>query len=160
MNKGIALSKGDFLYFLNSGDYLVGNVLGKVNFAPVFLPIKYKSFFNKIKHQNVKPHFLGLPVGHQGIIFENKNILYDLKYKYASDYDFFLKHGYKSNIKKLDCDGYVYYDNQGLSKINSLIRDHEISQIIFEKFGFIPFTVFFHLQKLKSIIKFIYQKDR
>lgn len=158
MNKGIDNASGDFLFFLNSGDYIVGDVLSKVTSAPIFLPVMYKSFSGKIKYQKITSYLLGLPISHQGIIFENKGIKYDLDYKISSDYDFYLNHSYRSKIEILKTSGYVYYDNNGYSKVNYLARDAEISKIIFKNFGFSPSFLFNTIQYFKKIIRLIFFK--
>lgn len=158
MNKGIKLASGRYLLFLNSGDYIVGDVLSNVKSAPIFLPIVYETVFKNKVFQKIKPYCFGIPVSHQGIIFENKGMLYDDNYKYASDYDYFLKHGYDSNVKILDCDGYIYYDNNGLSKINSKVRDHEIKTIIAKNFNIFYVLIFDFICFTKILIRFVLVK--
>jgi glycosyltransferase involved in cell wall biosynthesis len=159
MNKGIILSFGKGLLFLNAGDYFVGNILSEVKSFPVFIKIKFKDLFGKIKEMKLKSYKLGLPYGHQGIIFQNRKILYSLDYKISSDYDFFLNHGYDSNIPFLITNGnYVYYDNDGLSTVNRNLRDQEISSIILKHFGRLN-KIYFDLYVFsKNIIRFIFNK--
>jgi len=151
MNKGIDLASGDGLLFLNSGDYFVGEVLSKNVIPPCFLKVKYKNFFNKLVDVKIKSYKKGLPNCHQGIVFENKKIKYDTSYKVASDYDFYLRHGYTS-LKLLEFSGYVYYDNSGFSKQNRDIRDKEILNIINKNFNFLKYILFYIKSKIKNII--------
>lgn len=154
MNKGIDISKGNGLLFLNAGDYFVGDTLTSNIIIPCFLNVKYKNLFNKFVDVKIKNYKNGIPNCHQGIIFENRNIKYKLMYKVVSDYDYFLSHGYTDNLQVIKSDGYIYYDNEGFSKINFELRDRELSEIIYNNFGFKYFIVF----KIKSIIKSIIKK--
>lgn len=135
MNKGLKQAGGEGVLFLNSGDYLVGDVFGENPTVPSFLPVKYEKVITGEVYDKVGNYKQSLPVCHQGIIFENKNIYYDLSYEIASDYDFFLKHGYTGDLPTLEVNGFVYYDNSGFSAVNYTQRDEEISNIIYKHFG-------------------------
>ena len=87
-----------------------------------------------------------MPYCHQGIIFENKKLYYNCNYKIASDYDFYLRHNYKNKIKFSKVDGYILYDNKGLSNLNYKLRDAEIRKIIKKKnfwFFLVRYILFF-----------------
>ena len=135
MNKGITLATGDGLLFLNSGDYFVGNVLEGFLHPPAFIRTKFHDSPNHIQTREIISEKIGLPNCHQGIIFENKGLRYNLKYKISADYDYFLLHGYTSCIDLLPSDGHVYYDNSGQSKKKWLRRDFEIFLIRVKNFG-------------------------
>lgn len=157
MNKGVKLAQGDALLFLNAGDNFEGQVLKYIESAPCFLPVKLSRLSFKPKQVSTKSYKLGMPNCHQGIIFEAKNILYDLNYKIASDYDFYLRHGYKM-LPMVQTDiGCVFYDNNGLSQKQSLLRDEEIYKIIRKNFGPFhskKFWVYAQIKKkLKSVIR-------
>lgn len=153
MNKGIEVSTGNGLIFLNAGDYFVGNVLSDSVNIPCFLPVKTIKNDNLINIK-LKSEKLGLPMCHQGIIFENKKIKYNLKYKIAADYDYFLRHGYtKTNIPFINTSGYVFYDNNGYSKVNYKLRDKEIGKIILKKFGCLCFIRFKIISLIKHLTK-------
>lgn len=155
MNKGIQVAFGNALLFLNAGDYFVGNVIGHNLDIPSFLPVKYYNVFNKLTNMFIKSEKYGLPNCHQGIVFENKGIYYDLDYNISSDYDFFLKHNYNSKLKKIDTIGYVLYDNRGFSKKNEKIRDFQVSLIIKKNFGTGYFVIFRVFVLLKNCIKYL-----
>jgi hypothetical protein len=161
MNKGIRCSLGKGLMFLNAGDYFVGEVLSPLLQIPSFIPVKYPIFgLNKLVKAKVRNYKQGLPYCHQGIIFENKKLLYDTTLKYCADYDFYLRHGYKylplSKVK-----GYVYYDNKGYSSKNYIERDREIYEYIRKKFGITYSLIFLIRTKFKHFIKsFISDKFR
>jgi len=152
MNKGIEMTTGEGLLFLNVGDHFVGEVLSENILVPSFLPVKYYNYFGKLVDVKIKSYKQGIPNSHQGILFENKNIKYDLEYKIASDYDFYLKHGYK-NLPIAKISGYIYYDNEGFSKINFIHRDREIMAIIGKNFGLLAFVYFKMKVKLKNIFR-------
>ena len=153
MNKGLEVASGEGILFLNAGDYFVGNVLTETIGIPSFLPIKYKNNFGNIIDAKIKNFKQGIPNSHQGIIFENRGLRYDLSYKIASDYDYFLRHGYDDKLPISDVDGYVYYDNIGLSSINFKQRDKEVLKIIKNYFTFYDLFTFYMKSKLKSFVK-------
>lgn len=155
MNKGIDLARGKGLLFLNAGDHFVGNVLSGNITIPCFLNVKYHNTFGKLVNIKSKSYKLGLPTCHQGIVFENNGMKYNEDYKVASDYDFYLRHGY-GQLPNIKTDGYVYYDNEGYSKINLLERDKEIAKIIDDNFGFLYTLYFSIIVKLKSVARSIY----
>lgn len=159
MNKGIDLARGNGLLFLNAGDHFVGNVISDKIVIPCFLNVKYHNAFGKLVDIKSKSYKLGLPTCHQGIVFENKRIKYNLDYKIASDYEFYLRYGYTElpNIKTV---GYVYYDNEGYSKINLEKRDNEIVRIINHNFGVFYAIYFKVIVKFKSMIRKIWKISR
>ncbi len=105
MNKGIALSTGDYLYFLNSGDRLYSSdtiqkvfeicqdddvIYGKTALINKDKSLKkITSIPNNLTH---KSFVSGMPVSHQSIIIKKSLIEpYDLNYKYVSDQDYIIK---------------------------------------------------------------------
>ncbi len=153
MNKGLKVSTGKGVLFLNAGDYFVGDVLIDDIIIPSFLPVKYKNNFGKLIDAKIKNCKQGIPNSHQGIIFENRGLKYDLSYKIASDYDYFLKHGYDNSLPFLLTNGYVYYDNIGLSSISYKKRDSEVLKIIKDNFGLFYAFIFYIKSKIKSFLK-------
>lgn len=118
MNKGIQLSKGEWLYFLGSDDALFERDTlktifdSKINITESLIigQIKYDVSRNnskllKNKHILFSPWSPNLWIRnaphHQGIFYKKSvfdNLKYDLKYKILSDYDLNLKL-YKSHFK-------------------------------------------------------------
>ncbi|MGB5920008.1 MAG: glycosyltransferase family 2 protein [Arcobacter sp.] len=104
MNKGINLSSGDWLFFLNSGDvfYSADTVSKLVQALDSTIDILYGDIItvdekmenqdylvaNGIENIEILP-----PFWHQGMLIKtslHKKRLYDLKYKSCSDYDFMM----------------------------------------------------------------------
>ena len=141
MNKGIGLAAGKGLLFLNAGDHFVGNVLNNQLTIPCFLSVRYIDVFHNMRELRIKNYRRGIPNCHQGVVFENRGLQYDLRYQLASDYDYYLRHGY-SYLPFLQSSGYVFYDNEGLSRKNAAIRDREIVHIIKKRFGIIHASAF------------------
>ena len=137
MNKGLQMATGEGVLFMNAGDVFVGEITPKIQSAPGFLPVEIMRLGRFRRRLKVKSIDQGLPYCHQGIVFENKGLLYDLRYKVASDYDFYLRHGYASNLNFYDVprNSYVFYDNTGFSVCKHHLRDQEIEQIIRQHFG-------------------------
>lgn len=153
MNKGCYLAFGNGINFLNAGDYFVGNPLSSKLPLPCILPCKLKKN-NKLKDYKLKSAKYGMPISHQAIIFKNL-YLYDLRFSLASDYDYFLKNIQTKKINEIDTDGYVVYDNSGLSYKTYLIRDQETGSIVRKNFGF-PFFIIFKIKSFfKSLVKWL-----
>lgn len=155
MNKGIGMSTGDALLFLNAGDYFVGNVLGELSSAPTFLRVKYRDILGRFRNRPVVSEKLGIPNCHQGIVFERSEIKYDTSYRICADYKYFLDHGYTSKIDLLPTDGYVYFDAVGVSATSVRQRDREILKIRKSYFGAL-IALLYELQPLsKRLIRFV-----
>jgi glycosyltransferase involved in cell wall biosynthesis len=146
MNKGLSCVTGHGVIFLNSGDFFCGNVLGNISVIPLFLPVKYKNFFGKIQSVPIRSSKSALPNCHQGILFERTTLKYDLKYNISSDYDYYLKHGYRDNVKMHLCEGHIYF-SPGYSVSNYKKRDEEILEIRIKYFGLV-IGYFFEAQPL------------
>jgi putative colanic acid biosynthesis glycosyltransferase len=134
MNKGLDLSTGDGILFVNAGDRLNGNVLGGVGSAPLFFPVQYKNvlgFTRKVRIQSIR---YGLPNCHQGILFEKSRLRYDLTYSVSSDYDYFIRHGYDSSVTLHEAGGYVTF-SPGISSAKYKMRDKELFVIKQKHFG-------------------------
>lgn len=137
MNKGLKMATGEAVLFLNAGDVFVGQITPIIQTAPGFLPVEFLRLGRFRQRLKVKSVDQGMPYCHQGIVFENKGLLYDLEYKVASDYDFYLRHGYNADLKFYDVprNSHVYYDNSGFSVCKYRLRDQEIASIIKRRFG-------------------------
>uniref|UniRef100_A0A7V3E7L0 Glycosyltransferase n=1 Tax=Ignavibacterium album TaxID=591197 RepID=A0A7V3E7L0_9BACT len=122
MNKGIQLSTGDYIIFLNSGDFFprdsvlqniknfINESKNKIDFiygdAYEYSPRKEK-FYLKISKSHLSAWY-GMFAHHQSMVYSNEiikkyNIRYDLSYNLASDWDFTLRFmNYCKNIKKVN----------------------------------------------------------
>ncbi len=163
MNKGIDVSSGDSLLFLNCGDYIIDQVLDDNFTSPSLLPVKYTNSFGIEKFQKKGRLFFGTPYCHQGIIFSRENIRYNENYKICSDYEYiikFFKHKQsffdKCQIKKSN--GYILYDNKGISSVNTKIRDKEALDIVYKNFNIILFTLYKIKILTRNILVKIYAK--
>ena len=152
MNKGCNLAYGSGIIFLNSGDKFVGNVFNLKPEIPSLLPCKINEKFKANWNKKISSPKYGMPTSHQAMIFKNKKIIYDLNYKYSSDYDYYIRHGMFLNMNR-DCQGYVLYDNNGISKKYKWQRNIETIFIINKYFGILQ-SVIFILKKLTSLFKF------
>mgnify|MGYP000878924753 CR=1 FL=1 len=132
MNKGIRAATGDYIYFLGADDCLlqrtiIEKVMSFLDEKPDILSagvylvdeeLKVERYMDGMFAKNHK-QFNGLMIPHQGMVVcrtlleENK---FDLKYKIAADYDFFLKCYLNKNITFLFCAFPVaYYSSGGVS---------------------------------------------
>lgn len=138
MNKGVALSKGRFLLFLNAGDLLMPGILQKVT---PFLPtnefsmlygnalmdgeLSYGAQFNKCK-------IAKLNICHQAIFYGRKVFdklgYYDLQYRVLADHAFNIKCFSDSQIEKKYIDATISnYELGGFSSCNkdeAFLRDY------------------------------------
>ena len=137
INKGILLSKGDFVKILNSDDELTYNSISlALNMLTLNInKLKDDNFIimGNLERINIRGEKLAIWGEKNTFLFENllhpswyvpKSIydkygLYDLKYKIASDYDYFLR--LKSNEIKLikSSDQLTRYREGGASKDGS-----------------------------------------
>ncbi len=157
MNKALKLSQGKGIIFLNAGDIFMGQILSNKLVIPSLIDVYYKTNnIKKLKKKNYTFYKSGMPYCHQGIIFENKNIMYDTNYKISSDYDFYLRHKYKNKLKFSKVEGYIQYDNEGISKKQHKIRDKEAELIIKKNFGNFWALIFKIKVKLKLFLKRIF----
>lgn len=102
MNKGVSLSSGDFVLFLNSGDFFsdqfaLQNIIEGINnssnydiyvFNTYLLHQNKLRVFNRI---NLSKYWKAMPFSHQAMIIKRDVALtfpYNLQYKIAADYNF------------------------------------------------------------------------
>src|SRR6185312_15806898 len=135
MNKGIKIATGDYLMFLNSGDYLVDNeVLSKMH---SYLNEGYDIFYGDIQVVNSNtlstvtfPDKLSLnfwencTINHQASLIKASLFkemgLYETIYTHAADYVFFLKCFFASKSFFHINETVVNYDLGGDSHLNRL----------------------------------------
>lgn len=115
MNKGIKLSSGDWIIFMNSGDYFVSlDILDKIFKTTIDSNIgvihggwflKYKDILREKKSfPFYKSHksFRGMGFSHQSVFVRSnlaKNRLFNLSFKLAADYDMIWNLYYKDKTK-------------------------------------------------------------
>jgi len=109
-NKGIALAKGDYVYFLCAGDILLPNCLAEI---AAYFPKKLTSFVygdcildgKRYDGKFTARKLIEKNVCHQGIFYGREcfNLcgIYDLKYPMVSDQEFNLRCFGCRNIKKI-----------------------------------------------------------
>jgi glycosyltransferase involved in cell wall biosynthesis len=140
MNKGINKATGEFIYFLNSGDTLYRDTFAKIialqeywfHADIVYGDIQIDSSDNKINAVDSSLIKYDMPFCHQAVITRTdfyKREPFDISFKIAADYDFFLKMYYRGAIfyKLPICFG--TYDDKGVSNTSSFktIREYTIA---------------------------------
>lgn len=136
MNKGIRLSSGQWIHFLNSADLYVDNkaierMMSHVK-RQVHVNIVYtKEVYNlDIKQQDLSYRYLSRKaMNHQSIIFSKQlfeKSLYDTTYEYFADYDHILRSVPIAKPLRVDID-FVKYDTDGVSSdirnVNKIWRE-------------------------------------
>ena len=151
MNKGIVAAKGDYLLFLNSGDYLHSNdVLKRISennsnidliYGDIILAQNSVIVGKKISPDKISRVFLYWDcIGHQAqfikrVLFE-KYGNYSLEYKICADYEFFLRVflKYRISTKHISIPVSVY-DISGMSgnpaNREKLIREYKLIHKIY-----------------------------
>lgn len=153
MNKGCTQAEGEGLIFLNAGDVLEGDVFSDDWAPPYFINCVVKSG-GVLKHKKLKKIITGMPTSHQAIVFKNKKLYYDEKYKISADYEFLIKNGIGENLQ-IKKNAAAIYDNDGISSNKYWIRDFETTEIILKNFGYIPALFFISKQVIKNTFKMI-----
>jgi glycosyltransferase len=123
MNKGANLSKGNFLTFLNSDDFILDkdffknaySILNKHKYDILYSNITYKENLFKLNREYITGHYntnlskLGWHIPHPGTIIRKdfffKSGMFSTNYKISSDFDFFIKS--QNNLKT----NFYYYNN-------------------------------------------------
>ena len=143
MNKGLRLATGDYVLFLNSGDYLVRGVISRV-FEDSFYEedILYGDTFfvdsngSKIQYFHPKQlsfmFFLNHSINHQSTFIKrtlHQRFPYNERFKLASDWEFFLKRIIFENVKYKHLGVPIcYYELDGLSadaENNTLLKQEK-----------------------------------
>lgn len=132
MNKGIVKAHGEYLQFLNSGDFLFDeNVLMKVfvvnESADILYGERVSDLFDNGNQQIIKypatlrfSFFVNSTLSHQASFLKrecfNKFGLYDERYKYASDWFLFMDWIFRKNVTyKYLAFPIVFFDVSGIS---------------------------------------------
>lgn len=141
MNKGLSRAKGEFVLFLNGGDYLYNEkVLTDVFSYEIRKPIIYgycetRTSINtptlfKAPKNLTKFHLIKTSIPHQATFIKRDLFLkfgkFDETFKIAGDYDLLLrlvvKHSVKTQYVPVLCS---YFDRNGISSTLHELREHE-----------------------------------
>jgi glycosyltransferase involved in cell wall biosynthesis len=156
MNAGLSKAAGQYVLFLNSGDVLVGRLLGPDRDPGRLLPVSRRGLSGKTVFYRVRDRRQCMPYCHQGILFRNRGLApFDTRYRIAADYRFFLDNADKAGMAPPPDprEGYVAFDATGVSSTRILERDRESARIIRQEFGAWHWLLFWCRQLPKMIVR-------
>ena len=157
MNKGIKNAKGDWIIFLNSGDlFYEDDILQKINSLSLNksdviygdTSVNNNSLKYKVHGNSLNENCINIPFCHQSSFVKShllKKYNFDLRYKFSSDFDFFIKlYKDKKSFKKVDL---IIGDVEGGG-----LSDNNRFGVFFENLKIVFRNAFF----LKNYLKIIY----
>ena len=164
MNKGINAANGDWVNFMNAGDYFANeNVLNEMDFTAnkkVDILYGYKSQKGKLFYpMNIRNLEIGMIFGnHQSMFFNRKKLqnelYYDEKYKIYADYElvnriYKLKNSVINFIDVLVAD----FEGGGISEKPSTQKRKDKYRIVYKSYGVIGVlrTIAYRILKKKII---------
>ena len=165
MNKGLAMAKGDYVWFLNSGDYvedfsLIEKLLNVLKQEPDAVYGETMMVDVEGKHLGLRSVFttrklpdnlnwtsfrLGMNVGHQSFVVKRSlALLYNEKYRYVADIDWMIR-CLKAckNVVNLDA-VLACFTVDGFSSVQRKASNKERYEVLKEHYGFLP-NAFAHL---------------
>lgn len=177
MNKGINISDGDIIFFLNAGDkFCDSNVVGNVvkQFKDGGYDLVYGNIVNVFKGRHIikkydkvnKYFLLKNSICHQCIFVRrlvfNKTNLFDTKYKICADFDWLMKCFNKNDIKMMYFDKNIcVYDYSGFSSNpNNLNLIQSERYMILRKYYGNYIKIFMVIQLFYMKIKFMLVNNR
>jgi glycosyltransferase involved in cell wall biosynthesis len=159
MNKGLDMASGDYIWFLNSGDFVedfavVEKILAALNQGPDAVYGETMMVDAAGKHLGIRSEFtsrklpahldwtsfrMGMNVGHQSfVIRRNLALTYNEKYRYVADIDWMIRclKGCK-NVVNL---GTVIacFTVDGFSSIQRKASNKERYEVLKSQYGFLP----------------------
>jgi glycosyltransferase involved in cell wall biosynthesis len=163
MNKGIDLSTGKWMNFMNAGDTFYSSTILKEQtkfFQNDNLSLIYGNTFlsmGKLK----KPHSIdwlnyGMIAVHQSMFFKKHELRYNLYYKIAGDYHLVLQY-----LNKFGKDSFHYvdivvsnFDMQGVSNQDRNIGNKEYLVIAIKELNIsiMKAVVFYYIRKLRNLL--------
>ena len=165
MNKGLAMAKGDYVWFLNSGDYVedfsvVDLLLNSLKLNPDAVYGETMMVDSDGKHLGLRSVFttrklpdnlnwtsfrLGMNVGHQSFVIKlSLALLYNEKYRYVADIDWMIRClKVCKNVVNLDA-VLACFTVDGFSSVQRKASNKERYEVLKEHYGFLP-NAFAHL---------------
>lgn len=165
MNKGIDIATGDWILFMNAGDsFYSDDVISKMFFEKDYIGVDAvygdtmrvrgeKETFVKASVFSAIKSDLPLPFCHQAVFVRSsvlKNDKFDLRYKQASDYNFFCKFYLNGKTAVYEPVTVCYYLMGGLSETNTVFHLKE-KIAIREELGLEKYSVLKKLYLVKRL---------
>jgi glycosyltransferase involved in cell wall biosynthesis len=161
MNLGLRLAEGEYVLFLNSGDYLEGRVLHPDLDPSRLLPVRMLDFWGRQGYLKLRDLRLGMPYCHQGILFRNRDLVpFDTRLRIAADYEFLLANLERAGMATAPRDpiGCVVFDASGVSNTRVRERDIEAAGIVRQRFGLFHWLRFWGRQGPKLVVRWVVSK--
>lgn len=149
MNKGISLSKGDWLYFMGSDDHFfskdvletIVKTIDKTSIDILYGNICSNTYGSKYDDEFTYEKLIKKNIGHQAIFFNKRvfNIIgiFSLKYKALADWDHNIRWFFSSKIKKKYIDIIIAnYADGGYSMMNADNNFNKDKYKILFRYGF------------------------
>lgn len=144
MNKGIKVAQGDYLQFLNSGDWLCDETALERCFSHSFsADIAYGDLFfvfrdgnKELVHypQNVSLYYLfHYSLGHSASFIKRQLLMeqpYDEQYRIVSDWSFFLRQAMVGSIFEYLSEAVTCFDMTGISTVEEDLVNKERQDVI------------------------------